>query len=245
VANAIDIAAVGADGSLLFFYQIDDGKWNPETVLGPATSASSGVTWASIAHVGNSAVIAAVHADGTLSYHWQTIGADPTWNEEWVPAPGTNDHVSEAAITQVGNSSVIAAVTSDGSLNFYWQTIGKGNWNPESVTGPNTANSVAVAQVGNSSVIAAIRPGGDVYFYYQPIGGNGAGKPPWPASNAEKVTGLGKIVSASIAQVGNGAGIAAVGGDGSLSFAWQPIGGSATDWGLMSVAEAGQVVVWQ
>jgi hypothetical protein len=120
--NSSVIAAVGSDGSLWFYWQtIGTVPWNPEVVAAAATSTSSPVRSASVAHVGNSSVIAAAHQDGTLSFYWQTIGT-MGWNEELVPGPGPNN-VSSVSVAQVRDYLALAAVGYDASLWVYWQTL--------------------------------------------------------------------------------------------------------------------------
>jgi hypothetical protein len=173
--NSSVIAAVGSDGSLWFYWQtIGTVPWNPEVVAAAATSTSSPVTSASVAHVGNSSVIAAAHQDGTLSFYWQTIGA-MGWNEELVPGPGPNN-VSSVSVAQVGDASAIAAVKEDGSLSIYWQTIGGGPWNPIPVTLvliddllPRSIFVASVAQVGDYLALAAVGYDASLWVYWQTL----------------------------------------------------------------------------
>jgi hypothetical protein len=261
VGGSAVITATGKDGSLKFYWQpyyengVFGGGWRAEQAAGPGTIAVN-PTGESVAQVGESSVITAPGSDSSLEVYWQAIGA-AGWTPDQVFG---SQNISYTSVAQVENSAVIAASISDGSLWFYWKTIGApaiGGWNPEQVSplpaGFSSAQ-LAVAQVGQSTVIAAFGSDFNLWVFSQPIGAAGGGG--WTYEQAS-ASGYGAAVftGLSLAQVGNSAGITAIGTDGtggSLWFFSQPINESGwyahqvpglTGASAASVAQVGQSTV--
>lgn len=240
--NANVVAVEGPENSLDFYWQSYGSAVWSETTIGPPGSAYSAPCIGAYAgHVG----VFVEGPDHTL-YGRYTLYDHKQFNGPWATqqAEGTGTTYSAPACGYDAfegpghDLNIVAAFEGRGNDLQVW-AVSDLRAVTETVAGPGTTFSAPAVALGNSSIsIAALGSHKSLDFYWQAVA-------PGQAPNAsgwhqEQVAGTGSTFSVpTMAEGNNSTTIAAEGPHHSLSFYWQPYGG--TTWNYETAASNGSL----